>query len=107
MRNYKRSYEGKSASLRKSLEQIPNISESDIQKVIDDVTKEDPFLEAQRQLTSEYKRTQFIKEKFSFVAPQEILLNPKQVKDEETPKAVVHYVSIVESFKALVQDPFF
>ena len=69
LRNYKRSNEGKSASLRKSLEQIPNISESDIQKVIDDVTKEDPFLEAQSQLNSEYKRTQFIKEKFSFVAP--------------------------------------
>ena len=107
MKNYNKSNEVKYAFLKESLKKIPGISESEIQRVLEDSQKNDPFLDAQRQLDTEYKRTRFITEKFSYVAPLEIVLNPHQVKNKEAVKAVVHYIPIIDTFKNLIQDPSF
>ena len=70
------------------MEKIPGISQSEIQRVLDDFEKEDEFLAAQRKLNTEHKRTVFIKEKFIYVSPKEIVLNPRKVKEENAPKAL-------------------
>ena len=107
LKHYTKSNEAKAKVLKQSLEKIPGISEADIQRVLDDVQNQDSFHTAQTKLDSEYKRTLFIRDKFTYVAPQEILLNSKEVKEEKAPKAVIHYVPIIETFKNLVQDPTF
>ena len=107
LKNYTKSNAAKSASLKKSLEKVPGISQSEIDRVLDEFQSQDKFLKAQTDLDTEYKRNKFIKNKFTFVAPQEIVLNPKEVKEAAAVKEVLHYVPIIESFKNLVQDPTF
>ena len=107
LKNYTKSNEVKSASLRESLEKIPGITEAEISRVLKEYQEKDPFLDAQSQLDTEYKRNLFIKDKFSYVQPQEIILNPDQVKNKVAPKACIHYVSVIETFKNLVEDPSF
>ena len=107
LKNYTKSNEAKAVSLKNSLMKIPGISESDIQRVMDDFHSQDAFLLAQTKTNSEYKRTKFIRENFTFVSPLEIVLNPREVKEEKAPKAVMHYIPIIETFKNLVQDPSF
>ena len=104
LENYQKSNQEKAKNLRISLRKNPDISESEIQRIIGDVEKNDTFLEAQTKLNSEYKRVEFLKDNFNYVAPQEIVLNPKQVEDKKAPKDVVHYVSIIDTFKNLIQD---
>ena len=93
--------------LKKSLSKVPGITENEIHRVLDDFQSEDVFLEAQRKLDSEYKRVQFLKDNFVYVEPEEIVLNPRQVKESQAPKAVVHYVSVIETVKNLVEDASF
>ena len=107
LKKYNQSNESKVSVLKKSLQRVPNIAESEVNRVIEEYQKEDLFLSAQRKLDTEYKRVQFVKEKFSYVPPLEIVLNPKQVREKKAPKAVMHYISIIESIKNLVQDPSF
>ena len=107
LKNYNKSNEAKMADLKKSLQKIPGISDAEIERVIGDCGKQDEFFEAQTQLNTEYKRTQYIKNKFTFVSPEEIVLNPNEVKEENAPKAVLHYIPIIETFKNLVEDKTF
>ena len=86
---------------------IPGISESEVERVVKEFQDDDNFLKAQTTLNTEYKRVQFLKERFIYVEPEEIVLNSRQVREEKSPKAVVHYVNIVETFRNLVQDPSF
>ena len=88
--------------LRASLSKIPNISAD----LIEDIVREnqhDPFLKAQEELSSETKRLRFMEENFNLVKPREIVLNPEEVKTG-SPKDVVHYIPILDAFKALVED---
>ena len=57
--NTKRTLERQEKSLIKSLED-KGIAQSDIEKIVNEVLGHDPFLEAQLQLNTEYKRTKFI-----------------------------------------------
>ena len=107
LKNYLKSNESQEEIIRKSLSEIPGISEADINKVLNTIEEQDKFLEAQNLLNTNHKRQQYLKEKFIHVPPHETILNPKAVKDKKEPKAVVHYVPVVESFKNLVQDPSF
>ena len=107
IKSYSKSNKSKEKVLRKSLGQIPGISEADIKKVLDDVHSDDQFLEAQSKLDTDYKMKQFLKEKFIHVSPIEIVLNPKAVKNKTESKAVIHYVPIIDAFKNLIQDPSF
>ena len=108
LKNYQKSNEAKTIVLRNSLlKNIPGISEKDIKNVLDDVAQNDAFLSAQKRLDSEYKRTNYLKENFKYVEPREIIFNPKEAKEGKEPKAVMHYVPIIETVKNLVQDPTF
>ena len=107
LKNYNKSNESKSDLLRKTLEEIPGISQMDIKTVLEKMKSQDKFLEAQNKLDTDYKKKQFLKDKFTYVPPREIVLNPKAVKDKNVSKAVVHYVPIIETFRNLVQDPSF
>ena len=107
LKNYTKSNEAKIKMLKKSLSKVPGITENEIHRVLDDFQSEDVFLEAQRKLDSEYKRVQFLKDNFVYVEPEEIVLNPRQVKESQAPKAVVHYVSVIETVKNLVEDASF
>ena len=107
LENYLKSNESKVKKLRQSLMIIPGISEFEVERVVKEFQDDDNFLKAQTTLNTEYKRVQFLKEKFIYVEPEEIVLNSRQVKEEKSPKAVVHYVNIVETFRNLVQDPSF
>ena len=106
LKNYKTSNEVKSTNLRVSLEKSDGMSKEEIDRIIKDVEKHDDFLDAQQTLDSEYKRKQFLKDNFVYVPPDEIVMNPKEVKEKKA-KDVVHYVNIIESFKHLVQDSSF
>ena len=64
-------------------------------------------MSAQKSLDSEYKRNDYLKENFKYVEPKEIIFNPKEAKEGKEPKAVMHYVPIIETVKNLVQDPTF
>ena len=106
LKNYKTSNEVKSSNLRVSLEKSGGLSKEEIDKIIKDVEQNDDFLDAQQTLDSEYKRKQYLKENFVFVPPEEIVLNPKEIKEKKA-KDVVHYINVIESFKNLVQDSSF
>ena len=92
--------------LRTSLASIPNISEDQIEKVISESIEDDEYLEAQQELSSEYKRNKAIKEHFKYCAPVGIVLNKEEVKNGAKPDHV-HYIPIKESFKHLVEDKSF
>ena len=108
LKNYKKSNEAKMTALRKSLmKNIPGISEADIRRVMADVDENDAFLGAQLSLDSEHKRINYLKDNFTYVEPKEIIFNPKQVKESKAPKAVMHYVPLIQTVKNLVQDSTF
>ena len=83
--------EVKSTNLRGSLEKSDGMSKEEIDRIDKDVEKHDDFLDAQHTLDSEYKRKQFLKDNVVYVPPEEIVLNPKEVKDKKA-KDGVHYV---------------
>ena len=108
LKNYLKSNAAKAKALRTSiLKNIPNTSEENIQKVLKDFEENDSFLKAQRSLDSGYKRLQYLKSNFKYVEPEEILLNPNEVMKRKEPRAVMHYVPIIETVKNIVQDSTF
>ena len=108
LKNYLKANKVKTSVLRNSLmENVPGISEGDIKKVLEDVAQNDAFLKAQESLDSEYKRTKYLKENFTFVEPEEIVFNSKEVRDGKETKASMHYIPIVQTIKNLVQDSTF
>jgi hypothetical protein len=107
LKNYTKSNEAKLLSLRKQLETSSGLSESDKERIIAGFEKDDFFLVAQTNLDTEYRRNLYLRENFIYIPPVEILLNPKSVKKDKAPKDVMHYVSVIESFKNLIQDSSF
>ena len=59
MKNYNKPNESKSDLLRKSLEEIPGISQMDIKTVLEKMKSQDKFLEPQYKLDTDYKKKQF------------------------------------------------
>ena len=104
--NTKQSLEKREKVLRKSLTETGALDENTIENIVKDVFKNDPYLQAQGMLNTEFKRTKYIHENPNFVAPQEVLLNKREVI-QGSRRDVLHYVSMVESFKTLVQDKSF
>ena len=103
--NTKKSVERHNISLRKALDDA-GVDQPRIDEIVNKVFDDDPFLKAQLQLNSEFKRIKCIQQSDFFVCPQEILLNKADVERGEK-KHVYHYISIVESIKTLVQDSSF
>ena len=98
----------KSIVLKNSLlRNIPGISFENIEKVVKDVSSHDAFFNAQKTLDTEYKRVNYLKENFIYVEPEEIIFNPKEVRQGVEPKAVMHYVSIIQTVQNIVQDSTF
>ena len=100
LKNYKKSNQVKTAVLRESLlKNIPEISEAEITKILSDVADKDAFLDAQLSLDSDYKRIKYLKDHFKYVEPKEIIFNPREVREHNSPKAILHYVPIIETVK--------
>lgn len=102
--NTRKSLEHRQKLLRKSLGSVQGICQADIEKVVKEVFENDMFLNAQMCLNTEYKRNKYIRENMRYVAPEEIVLNEEEVKLGKK-KEVIHYVSMSESLKALIEDP--
>ena len=100
-----RSVQDREAVLRRSLSKIPNLHPSILEEILIENTK-DPFLKAQEELSSEYKRNKYMEENFHYVKPREIVLNKEETKSGAK-KEVVHYVPIIEAFKVLIEDKSF
>ena len=107
IQNTKKSLLRRETVLKKSLKQIETLSQNDVNKIVQGADKDDPFLKAQLQLNTEYKRKKYIQQNPHYVSPKEIILNKTEVKEHREKKDVVHYIPIIESFKTLIQDPSF
>ena len=92
--------------LRNCLKEVPNMPESKIEEIVNNVIGEDGFLAAQKELSSVYKREKFIKENFKFVPPCEVVLNKDSVLRGES-KDVIHYIPVVQSFQHLMEEMMF
>ena len=104
LQNAKKSMENRKKILRKSLNRT-EMNPGEIERIVDDV-ENDAFLRAQMKLDSEYKRTKYVRENMKYIAPVEVLLNKEDVKRGEK-KEVFHYVSVVETFRNILEDPSF
>ena len=101
--NSLKSQEVKEKKLRSSLQSVPQMTESQINKIVQEVIEDDDFLKAQRELNTGFKRTKFIQKNFNYIPPIEIVLNKEAVLQGEV-KDCVHYVPVTESFCALMED---
>ena len=104
--NTKKSLLLREKSLRKSLKDRTDLTDTDIDIIVSDVMENDEVLNAQQKLDTEYKRFKFVQESPNYVGPIEILLNKSEVQ-AGIKKDVLHYVPIVDSFKTLIQDASF
>ena len=102
--NTEQSLKRKEKVFRESLMNIQVMCQADIEKVVQDVIYNDPFLEAQTSLRTDYKRKKFMKENMKYISRSEIVLNKQAVKNGMK-KDNHHYIPIIESFKALIEDP--
>ena len=105
LKQSQRSMLERTVALRISLSKIPNLSKETIDEIVEE-TKRDPFLKAQEELSTDYKRTKFLEQNFHFVKPREVILNPEEVK-YGAKKEVVHYVPIMEAIRKLIEDETF
>ena len=102
--NSKKSNENRKRILRASLTSM-GLDKRNIENVIN-TAEDDPFLNAQCKLDSEYKRTKFIQTHMTYVAPKEIVLN-KTEADLGRKKDIIHYVPVTKSVQAVLEDPSF
>ena len=84
-----------------------NVPDPDRERIIAAVAENDEFLDAQTSLISEHKRMQYISDNFTYIPPEEIVLNGEDVKLNKARKDVIHYVSVVDSLRNLLQDSTF
>ena len=101
--NTKKSLKRQENLLRRSLQSCDNCAVEDIVK---ELFEKDPFLQAQVQLNSEYKRKMFVQASPNYVHPTEILLNKSDVQ-AGSKKEVYHYISVVDSVRILTMDQTF
>ena len=91
--------------LRTSLRNA-NLQENDINTIVKEVLLDDNMLNAQKELNTTYKQKKFVQDHFKYVAPVEIVLNKAEVLKGDI-KDSFHYIPVVESVKALVEDETF
>ena len=103
LENSLKSQKVREKKLRKSLNEIPTMTVAMIEKIVQDVVKDDDNIKAQKEFVSEYKRIRFIHENFKYVPPIEIVLNKESVLQGEA-KDCIHYIPVTESFKHLIED---
>ena len=103
--NTRRSLARQETLLRKSLVN-KGFSPSEIDEMVKEIFIKDPFLHAQEQLNTEYKRKTFVQSSPTYTHPQEILLNRAEVQ-KGAKKEVYHYISIIDSLKTLTMDSSF
>ena len=89
----------KEIEIKMKNEEISDFTIKEVLKVLEN----DSFLDAQQSLTSQYKRKQCLRENFKFIEPTEIVLNREAVK-KGAKKECYHYVNIIDSFRALIED---
>ena len=99
----KKSLKVRAQKLRKVLTDIGNISVDKIDEIIKSMMENDVFLQAQEKLNTQYKRTKYIEEHFTYTPPMEIVLNKDEVKDGAV-KDVLHYVPMKDALQNLMQD---
>ena len=105
LKNYSRSNNVKIKSLRKSLmENVPEISELQMEKILNDVENNDPFLQAQHALDTEHKRSKYLKSHFLYIEPIEHILNQKAWKEKRESKASFYHIPVDETIKCIAQD---
>ena len=92
--------------LRECLDGLPMVSEREKVDLHNQVIEDDVFLSAQMKLSTEFKRSKFIRENMKYVAPREIILNKDECK-HGAKKDVIHYIPISESLKLLLEDDSF
>ena len=100
-----KSMEKREVKLRTSLRSIGNLTEEQIEDVVNRVIVDDDMLKAQKHLNTDYKCSKYIVDNFKYVAPRELILNPEDV-EMGRPKEV-HYVPVIESFKNILEDQTF
>ena len=100
-----KSLERQEKLLRKSLCD-KGLASAEINDIVGDVIENDPFLNAQIKLNSNFKRTKYITDNGKYVSPREVLLNKADVMRGKK-KDVYHYIPIVETFRNLIQDTSF
>ena len=98
-----KSKEIRRSKVKKSLDAIPSLTESEKERILKDTIDDDDYIKAQKELSSEFKRNQFIRRHFKYVAPVQITLNKNEIHLGKAPD-VFHYVPIKESFKQLIED---
>ena len=84
---------------------FPDATNDQIEKILECLRK-DPFLEAQQQLSTNYKRKQFIESNFPHVKPIQVVLNKEEIKGGHA-KDSYHYVSVLDSVRNLCEDETF
>ena len=93
----------KEIKLRESLTNN-HMTEEAIDEIIKNVLNEDDFMKAMKELNTDYKQEKFFKENFKYVEPLEIVLNKGDV-EKGAKKDCFHYIPVIESVKALLEDP--
>ena len=106
LENSIRSKEIRKESLVKVLEDIPSLSDTEKERILQVSVEDDPYLKAQKDLSTDYKRETFIQENFHYIPPTQCILNKDEVALGADPD-YVQYISIKESFKKLIQDKTF
>jgi hypothetical protein len=102
-KNSKKSQAIRETKLRQSLNEISNLSQEEVDEIVRNVMEDDFFLKAQEQLDTQYKRTKFVRENMTYVAPVEILLNKSEV-ERGLPRDVIHYIPLQEALRTLLED---
>ena len=92
-----KSVNNREKALRKSLLDIPEMTEHKIDDIVKKVLHDDKMLKAQKELDTDRKRNSYIRENFNYVAPVEYVLNPEEVKAGKY-KEVYHNNPIDKAF---------
>ena len=99
----KRSAAYKNTKLEESMKKNTMLSKEQISQIIDEVVSSDPYIQIQEDLSSEKKRIAFLKQHFHFIEPEELILNPEEVK-LGLKKDSVMYVPLHKALKTLIED---
>ena len=106
LQNSIKSREVRRSKLLKTLNSIVGLSQSDIERIVKNAIDDDYYLNAQIELSTEYKRNRYIEDNFKYVAPVQITLNKAEVCSG-IKADMIHYIPIKDSFTALVEDKSF
>ena len=86
------------------MENVPQMSELQMEKILNDVENKDPFLQAQQALDTEHKRSKYLKSHFLYIEPIEHILNQKAWKEKRESKASFYHIPVDETIKCIAQD---